>query len=103
MSHRSDTVQRELQEGHQDGSLKNLYMNSRGRSRGRAHGRSGGELREHRSVLSETENLKEEGWSGVSQTTKFRGNDIFKEAVKFVLWEISKENLERALNGVMRD
>lgn len=60
MSHRSDTVQRELQEGHQDGSLQNLYMNSRGRIRGRAHGRSGGELREHRSVLSETENLKEE-------------------------------------------
>lgn len=33
---------------------------------------------------------------------KLRENGIFKEAAECAPWDISKENLERALNGVIK-
>lgn len=45
---------------------------------------------------------RERGLAGGPETAKLRENGIFKEAAECAPWDISKENLERALNGVIK-
>ena len=56
-----------------------------------------------RLARSETRSPKKEGWQAEPETTKLRENGIFKEAAECAHWDISKENLERALNEVIKD
>lgn len=82
--------------------LQSLCLNKAGRSGRRACGKSGGELRECGPALPKTEIPEKEGWQAGPETAKLRENGIFKEAAECAHWGISKENLERALNGVIK-